>query len=104
MREIVHVAVGQCGNQMSTKFWEGISIEHGIAPDGQLEAAHKDQLQHLDVYYGEAAGGRYVPRCLLVDLEPGCLDAARASKYGSLFRPGKPRKMKGFFFPKPKHY
>lgn len=32
--------------------------------------------------------GRYVLRCLLVDLEPGCLDTVRASKYGGLFRPG----------------
>ena len=93
MREIVHVAVGQCGNQMSTKFWEGISAEHGIGPDGQLEAARPDQLQHLDVYYSEAAAGRYVPRCLLVDLEPGCLDSVRSSKYGGVFRPGEPKRM-----------
>ena len=30
MREIVHIQIGQCGNQVSTKFWENISEEQGI--------------------------------------------------------------------------
>ncbi|EFP09505.1 hypothetical protein CRE_25448 [Caenorhabditis remanei] len=34
MREIVHVQAGQCGNQIGAKFWEVISDEHGIQPDG----------------------------------------------------------------------
>ncbi|TPP59995.1 beta-tubulin [Fasciola gigantica] len=31
--------------------------------------------------------GRYVPRCILVDLEPGCLDNIRSGPSGDLFRP-----------------
>ena len=27
-REIIHVQVGQCGNQIGAKFWETISKEH----------------------------------------------------------------------------
>jgi len=34
MREIVHIQVGQCGNQIGSKFWEVISDEHGIDPNG----------------------------------------------------------------------
>lgn len=30
MREIVHVQVGQCGNQVGSKFWEVVSEEHGM--------------------------------------------------------------------------
>jgi tubulin beta len=30
---------------------------------------------------------RYVPRAVLVDLEPGVIDSVRASQYGGLFRP-----------------
>lgn len=33
------------------------------------------------------AGGKYVPRALLVDLEPGTMDSVRASSYGKLFKP-----------------
>ena len=33
-REIVHIQAGQCGNQIGAKFWEIISDEHGVGPDG----------------------------------------------------------------------
>jgi hypothetical protein len=32
-------------------------------------------------------GGVYVPRGVLVDLEPGALDTIRAGPYGSIFKP-----------------
>jgi tubulin beta len=35
----------------------------------------------------DISGGKYVPRCILVDLEPGTMDAVRAGPYGQLFRP-----------------
>jgi tubulin beta len=39
------------------------------------------------VYFNEAMGGRYVPRAILMDLEPGTMDSIRASPYGQLYRP-----------------
>lgn len=33
------------------------------------------------------AGGKYVPRALLIDLEPGTMDSIRGSQIGELFRP-----------------
>lgn len=32
-------------------------------------------------------GGKYVPRAVLVDLEPGTMDSVRAGPFGMLFRP-----------------
>ena len=32
-------------------------------------------------------GGKYVPRAVLVDLEPGTMDSVRSSPFGQLFRP-----------------
>ena len=32
-------------------------------------------------------GGKYVPRAVLVDLEPGTMDAVRSCPYGRIFRP-----------------
>ena len=32
-------------------------------------------------------GGTYVPRAVLVDLEPGVVDAIRAGPYGAIFKP-----------------
>ena len=37
-REIVHVQVGQCGNQIGLKFWEYVCNEHGISGDGKYAA------------------------------------------------------------------
>ena len=33
------------------------------------------------------AGGKYVPRAILVDLEPGTMDSVRSGPFGQIFRP-----------------
>ena len=44
-------------------------------------------MERINVYYTEAQGGRYVPRAVLMDLEPGTMDSVRAGPFGGLFRP-----------------
>uniref|UniRef100_A0A915PXX6 Tubulin beta chain n=1 Tax=Setaria digitata TaxID=48799 RepID=A0A915PXX6_9BILA len=87
MREIIHIQAGQCGNQIGTKFWEVISDEHGIEPDGTYKGDSELQLERINVYFDEAQRKKYVPRAVLVDLEPGTMDSVRFSTYGKLFRP-----------------
>lgn len=87
MREIVHVQAGQCGNQIGSKFWEIISDEHGVDTTGVYKGESDLQLDRINVYYNEASSGKYVPRAVLVDLEPGTMDAVRSGPYGMLFRP-----------------
>ena len=87
MREIVHIQAGQCGNQIGSKFWEVICDEHGIDPTGTYHGESDLQLERINVYFNEATGGKYVPRAVCVDLEPGTLDAVRAGPYGQVFRP-----------------
>ena len=87
MREIVHIQAGQCGNQIGAKFWEVISDEHGIDATGCYCGDSVLQLERINVYYNEATGGKYVPRAVLVDLEPGTMDSVRGGPYGQLFRP-----------------
>uniref|UniRef100_A0A453LYK5 Tubulin beta chain n=1 Tax=Aegilops tauschii subsp. strangulata TaxID=200361 RepID=A0A453LYK5_AEGTS len=67
MREILHIQGGQCGNQIGAKFWE--------------------VLERINVYYNEASGGRFVPRAVLMDLEPGTMDSVRSGPFGQIFRP-----------------
>ncbi|PVD34147.1 hypothetical protein C0Q70_05410 [Pomacea canaliculata] len=78
---------GQCGNQIGAKFWEVISDEHGIDPTGTYHGDSDLQLERINVYYNEATGGKYVPRCILVDLEPGTMDSVRSGPFGQIFRP-----------------
>ncbi|XP_071399556.1 tubulin beta-1 chain isoform X5 [Alosa pseudoharengus] len=87
MREIVHLQAGQCGNQIGAKFWEVISDEHGIDPTGTYHGDSDLQLDRISVYYNEASGGKYVPRAILVDLEPGTMDSVRSGPFGQIFRP-----------------
>uniref|UniRef100_A0A3P8RQE7 Tubulin/FtsZ GTPase domain-containing protein n=1 Tax=Amphiprion percula TaxID=161767 RepID=A0A3P8RQE7_AMPPE len=87
MREIVHLQAGQCGNQIGAKFWEVISDEHGIDPSGTYHGDSDLQLERISVYYNEATGGKYVPRAVLVDLEPGTMDSVRSGPFGQVFRP-----------------
>uniref|UniRef100_A0AAQ5Y5P0 Tubulin/FtsZ GTPase domain-containing protein n=1 Tax=Amphiprion ocellaris TaxID=80972 RepID=A0AAQ5Y5P0_AMPOC len=87
MREIVHIQAGQCGNQIGTKFWEVISDEHGIDPAGNYVGDSSLQLDRVNVYYNEASSHKYVPRSVLVDLEPGTMDSVRSGAFGQLFRP-----------------
>uniref|UniRef100_A0A8B9KGG2 Tubulin/FtsZ GTPase domain-containing protein n=1 Tax=Astyanax mexicanus TaxID=7994 RepID=A0A8B9KGG2_ASTMX len=87
MREIVHLQAGQCGNQIGAKFWEVISDEHGIDPTGAYHGDSDLQLERINVYYNEATGGKYVPRAVLVDLEPGTMDSVRSGPFGQVFRP-----------------
>merc|ERR1712130_1049972 len=86
-REIVHIQAGQCGNQIGAKFWEVICDEHGIDPTGTYVGDSDLQIERINVYYNEATGGRYVPRAVLMDLEPGTMDSVRAGPFGQLFRP-----------------
>jgi tubulin beta len=70
-----------------SQFWEIISDEHAIDPNGHYQGDNDLQLERIDVYYNEVNGNRYVPRAVLVDLEPGTMDSVRQSPYGKLFRP-----------------
>lgn len=88
MREILHIQVGQCGNQIGSKFWEVICDEHSISETGVYVGGGEDQqLERINVYYNEARSGKYVPRAVLTDLEPGTIDAVHSGPYGKLFRP-----------------
>jgi len=87
MREILHIQGGQCGNQIGAKFWEVICGEHGIDQTGQSCGDTDLQLERINVYFNEASGGKYVPRAVLMDLEPGTMDSLRSGPFGQIFRP-----------------
>ncbi|XP_058789977.1 tubulin beta chain-like [Phymastichus coffea] len=87
MREILNIQAGQCGNQIGSRFWEVISGEHGIQPDGTYQGSNDLQLDKISVFFNETSFKRYIPRTVIVDLEPGTIDAIRSSTFGDIFRP-----------------
>ena len=111
-REIITLQVGQCGNQIGSEFWKQLCLEHGIAPDGML----KQQQQQADgatdapvgpaanpifqnrptdfvddrkdVFFYQSDDENYIPRALLIDLEPRVVNKiAHQSAYRDLFNP-----------------
>jgi len=87
VREILHVQVGQCGNQIGNRFWQTVIGEHNLKGDGYYEGDNaENDLSKANVYLREA-GDRWVPRACLVDLEPGTVDVIKASPVGTLFKP-----------------
>jgi len=86
-RGIVSLQAGQCGNQIGAAFWETISKEHGIDSTGSYIGEEPSQLERVGVYYSEGSGGRFVPRAVMLDLEPGVVDTIKGGPLGGIFRP-----------------
>uniref|UniRef100_A0A7S2ZWK1 Tubulin gamma chain n=3 Tax=Rhodosorus marinus TaxID=101924 RepID=A0A7S2ZWK1_9RHOD len=87
-REIITLQVGQCGNQIGTEFWKQLCLEHGIdAHNGVLEDyAGESVSDRKDVFFYQADDEHYVPRALLIDLEPRVINGIR-TRYKNLYNP-----------------
>jgi tubulin beta len=87
MREIIHLQTGQCGNQIGVEFWETISKEHGVNELGHYVGDADVQLERIRVYFNESSTNQFVPRAVLIDLEPGTMETIRHGKLGGIFKP-----------------
>eukprot|EP00959_Pyramimonas_sp_CCMP1952_P420229 8801645-Pyramimonas_sp.AAC.1 len=86
-REIITLQVGQCGNQVGTEFWKQLCLEHGISADGILEDFATNGEDRKDVFFYQADDEHYVPRALLLDLEPRVINSIQSTAYRNLYNP-----------------
>jgi len=89
-REILTVQVGQCGNQVGSEFWKRLCQEHGINKDGGVEDFAREgasSVDRKDVFFYQADDEQYVPRSVLVDLEPRVINQILAGDYRNLYNP-----------------
>ena len=84
-REIITLQVGQCGNQIGMEFWKMLCQEHGIRKDGILEPYAASGTDRKDVFFYQADDEHYIPRALLIDLEPRVINAIQTSDYRNLY-------------------
>jgi len=89
MREVISIHIGQAGVQMGNACWELYCLEHGIHPDGMIPKEYQDEVadDSFTTFFSETGSGKYVPRAVMVDLEPTVVDEVRTGTYRQLFHP-----------------
>ncbi|KAL4121453.1 hypothetical protein ACI65C_011242 [Semiaphis heraclei] len=86
--EMITVQLGQCGNQIGFEFWKKLCAEHGINPEGVLEPFATEGVgDRKDVFFYQADDNHYVPRAVLLDLEPRVIHSIMSSNYSKLYNP-----------------
>lgn len=88
MREILSIHVGQTGNQIADRFWRLILKEHGLKPNGSPAGPAAANNTHQEVFFNRVRDGKFVPRAILIDLEPGVISRIEGGDMGELFDQG----------------
>ncbi|TIB92581.1 tubulin gamma chain [Wallemia mellicola] len=87
-RELITLQAGQAGNAIGHSFWQQLCQEHGISQDGTLEDYAQDAgFDRKDVFFYQADDDHYIPRSILVDLEPRVINNILSSPFANLYNP-----------------
>lgn len=57
---------------MGNACWELYCLEHGILPSGEFPEndCHNNRDEGFSTFFSETASSKYVPRAVMLDLEP----------------------------------
>ncbi|XP_071157684.1 tubulin gamma-1 chain isoform X3 [Mytilus edulis] len=69
------------------EFWKQLCSEHGISPEGILEDFATEGTDRKDVFFYQADDEHYIPRAVLLDLEPRVINSIMNSPYANLYNP-----------------
>ncbi|KAI9819725.1 MAG: gamma-tubulin [Thelocarpon impressellum] len=86
-REIITIQAGQCGNSVGSQFWQQLCQEHGISQDGNLEDFATEGGDRKDVFFYQSDDTRYIPRAILLDLEPRVINGIQTGAYKNIYNP-----------------
>ncbi|WZH43773.1 Tubulin gamma chain [Fusarium acuminatum] len=79
-------AQGRCGT-LGSQFWQQLCQEHGISQDGNLEDFATEGGDRKDVFYYQSDDTRYIPRAILIDLEPRVINGIQTGPYKNIYNP-----------------
>uniref|UniRef100_A0A0X3PX55 Tubulin alpha chain n=1 Tax=Schistocephalus solidus TaxID=70667 RepID=A0A0X3PX55_SCHSO len=87
--ELIMLHIGQCGVQAGHTFWEQLTYEHGIHPDGFNQLSNLDNESKVEPisFFHLTGDERYVPRSIFIDSEPSTTDEVQNGLFRSLFNP-----------------
>ena len=77
---LFHLIVGD-------EFWKQLCMEHGISREGILEEYATQGDDRKDVFFYQADDEHYIPRALLIDLEPRVINSIQNGLYSNLYNP-----------------
>uniref|UniRef100_A0A8C0G8S9 Tubulin gamma 1 n=1 Tax=Chelonoidis abingdonii TaxID=106734 RepID=A0A8C0G8S9_CHEAB len=77
-------ALGTC---VGFEFWKQLCAEHGISPEGIVEEFATEGTDRKDVFFYQADDEHYIPRAVLLDLEPRVIHSILNSPYANLYNP-----------------
>ncbi|KAI7101287.1 Tubulin gamma, partial [Hortaea werneckii] len=86
-REIITVQAGQCGNSVGSQFWQQLCQEHGIDANGNLQPYATEGGDRKDVFFYQSDDTRYIPRAILLDLEPRVIHGIQTGGHGKIYNP-----------------
>ena len=64
------VGIASNFSTVGSQFWQQLCQEHGISQDGNLEDFATEGGDRKDVFFYQSDDTRYIPRAILIDLEP----------------------------------
>eukprot|EP00427_Karlodinium_veneficum_P014623 CAMPEP_0169072762 /NCGR_PEP_ID=MMETSP1015-20121227/6377_1 /TAXON_ID=342587 /ORGANISM="Karlodinium micrum, Strain CCMP2283" /LENGTH=462 /DNA_ID=CAMNT_0009131959 /DNA_START=77 /DNA_END=1466 /DNA_ORIENTATION=+ len=82
-----HIASGAMWESDRNGILEAVVAEHGINQRGMLEEYAATGDDRKDVFFYQADDEHYIPRALLVDLEPRVINSIQSSEYADLYNP-----------------
>lgn len=86
MREIISIHVGQAGIKLGNACWELYCREHNLNPDGTPSEEFVEDESFQSFFY-RTGSNKFVPRSVMVDLEPDVLNEIGKGEYKNLFHP-----------------
>eukprot|EP01084_Bolivina_argentea_P172217 298334_1 len=100
VREILQIDVGQCGIQTGNVCWRNYCLEHGIDEEGNhydptnIEWRKVGPTKYANIkdysfrcLFSETQNRKFVPKALMVDLEPNVIDDVKSSTMRKLYHP-----------------
>lgn len=66
------------------EFWKRLCAEHGISPEGILEDYATEGMDRKDVFFYQSDDEHYIPRAVLLDLEPRVIHTIMTSPYSKV--------------------
>ncbi len=72
---------------VGSQFWQQLCQEHGINQDGNLEDFATEGGDRKDVFYYQSDDTRYIPRAILIDLEPRVINNIQTGPYKNIYNP-----------------